>query len=258
MLDQGEVKRRLAVAVMVLSVFAVAVMLWVEPVPQDVAYHAFADQRPWLGIRHGLNVLSNVPFLLAGLWALYRLRRVREPLRAAYAVFAVAVTCVALGSSYYHLNPNHETLIWDRLPMTVAFMSLFALLLGDRLSERSSRLLLWPLVMVGVASVLYWGWTESLGRGDLRPYALVQYLPLLLIPVLVLVQPRGYISNRAIGGALAAYLVSKYFELSDTAVFDRLVWVSGHSLKHLLAAVAVCSIAGGASHASDDKPTIVE
>ena len=47
-----------------LTVTAVAawVVLRMEPVPQDPAYHQFADARPWLGIPNFQNVASNLPW----------------------------------------------------------------------------------------------------------------------------------------------------------------------------------------------------
>jgi hypothetical protein len=217
---------------------AVIAAAWVPPVPQDAAYHAFADQRRLLGIPNFWNVVSNLPFLLVGGWGLWQLaQRPRDARRPAAVVFCIGVMLVAAGSAWYHLAPTTPALAWDRLPMTVAFMALFAMVVEDRVSARVGRALLWPLVALGVASVLYWRWTEQSGAGDLRPYALVQFLPMLLLP-LVLILYRGH-GAAGLWVALAAYAAAKLAEQFDAAILATSGWLSGHSLKHLLAAVAV-------------------
>ena len=40
---------------------------------------------------------------------------------------------VAIGSSYYHWKPSNSRLVWDRLPMTVGFMSLVAVVISETL-----------------------------------------------------------------------------------------------------------------------------
>ena len=56
------------------------------------------------------------------------------------------------------------------------------------MSEQGGRVILWPLVLAGVASVGYWYWSEIQGQGDLRAYGVAQFLPMLLILVL---RPQG-------------------------------------------------------------------
>ena len=173
-------------------------MLARAPFAQDPAYHGFADQRPWLGLPHCLNVISNLPFLVVGTLGLQRLRKCRQPYSTdpicltPYGVFFIGIGLTALGSTYYHLEPTNERLLWDRLPMAVAFMALFAALIGERISVSVGSRLLWPLVALGLASVVYWHWTEQHGRGDLRFYYLVQFYPMLAIPLLLLLFPPQY------------------------------------------------------------------
>jgi hypothetical protein len=76
-----------------------------EPIAQDPAYHRFADTRGWLGIPNFANVVSNLPFLVAGLVGATRLASGRPSgalarLRPAYLVFFVGAALVAIGSSY--------------------------------------------------------------------------------------------------------------------------------------------------------------
>src|SRR5271169_2658193 len=126
---------------------------------------------------------------------------------------------VAVGSACYHLCPNNQTLVWDRLPMTVAFMSLLALVIGDRIGARAGRWLLRPLVVLGAGSVLWWRFTEAAGRGDLRLYALVQFLPMLAIPVMLLLFPARYTGTADFGWTLGWYALAKVFELLDRQIF---------------------------------------
>jgi len=150
----------------------------------------------------------------------------------------MAVVLVGLGSSYYHWDPTTDRLVWDRLPMTIAFMALFAMILTDRLQVKIFWL--WPLVIAGLASVTYWWWTEQLGRGDLRPYVVVQYVPLVLMPFLLMM--KGNLKTRWLWGSFLGYALAKYAEWYDLAIFE-LVGVSGHTLKHLVSAMAVAFVA---------------
>ncbi len=147
-------------------------------IPQRPEYHAFADQRTVLGIQNGLNVLSNLPFLLvgiAGIGVVLLAGARRSALRAAgilwpYAALFLGTALTAFGSGHYHLNPNNQSLVWDRLPMAIGFMGLLGAVIGERVGPRPAQVLFGPLVLAGVASVFYWRQTELLGRGDLRPY----------------------------------------------------------------------------------------
>lgn len=229
---------RLILALLALA--AVVAVLLAGRIPQDPGYHGFADARTLLGIPNFFNCCSNLPFLLAGIYGLWRAPRLSQPrTRAGYWVLCLGVLLVAAGSSYYHYAPSNAALVWDRLPMTVAFMALFSLLLDERVFPASPPRTLWPLLAAGVASVAYWYWTEAQGAGDLRAYALVQFLPMLLIPaILALFQPR-YLRGTHLVAALGLYVLAKLFEHFDAAVYAALGEVSGHTVKHLLSGVAV-------------------
>jgi hypothetical protein len=157
-------------------------------------------------------------------------------------VYCGAVTLIALGSAWYHLAPSNASLVWDRLPITVAFMSLFSALLADRISWLLGRALLWPLVVAGIASIAWWIRGEALGRGDLRAYGLVQFLPMLLVPMILALWREGSVAARPLWIAFGAYALAKLAEHFDDAIFAA-AGFSGHSLKHLLAAVAAFQIA---------------
>jgi hypothetical protein len=142
-----------------LAAVAVGVLFLLPPIPQDLRYHEFAGQRTVWGVPNFWNVVSNLAFLLVALWGLGALRSpaafVERWERAAYCILLAGLALVAAGSTYYHLQPDHGTLFWDRLPMTVVFMSLLAITIGERISAHAGRLLLLPLVALGVASVVY-------------------------------------------------------------------------------------------------------
>lgn len=212
-----------------------------DPIPQDLDYHVFADTRPLLGIANFWNVFSNLPFIVVGIWGLavvpHRMNRPPE-LRAAYLLFYFGILMTAFGSAYYHYAPSNNSLVLDRLPMTIGFAGMLAVILGELISVRLARRVLWPFLVIGVGSVLYWAWTESHGAGDLRPYAIVQFLPMLLIVVLLIANRRHNPMVPAFWFMLLFYVLAKAVEFFDAAIFDLGAVISGHSLKHLFAAIA--------------------
>ncbi len=220
--------------------FAIATM---PPIAQPLAYHRFADARTLLGLPNFWNVLSNLPFLLVGLaglrWLLGHPGASERVLRPAWLLLFAGVALVGLGSAWYHLAPSNGALVWDRLPMTLAFMALFSVVIGEHISLRLGRQALWPLLVAGVASVLYWRASD-----DLRPYALVQFLPVLLIPLILGLYPR-----RGSGGiwlALACYVLAKLLEHFDASLLTALGGgISGHSLKHVAAALGMYALLRG-------------
>jgi hypothetical protein len=231
---------RLLLQSLVSAVSAIAVIgaFLLDPIPQDPAYHSFADETQLLGVPNIWNVATNLPFLFIGLLGLARAQSLSDAtLGLHYRVFCTGVALVALGSAYYHYDPSTPALVWDRLPMTVAFMALFAAVLTDRVSPPLGRALLWPLVTLGVASIAWWVRTELAGDGDLRPYALVQFLPMLLLPLILLLSKGGSLDTAFLWMSLAVYGAAKLAEHFDLPILDATGVVSGHSLKHLLAAL---------------------
>jgi hypothetical protein len=221
------------------SVLAVVAAVLVQPIAQDPAYHRFIDTRTIAGLPHFWDVASNLGFLIVGAYGLSRLPQLPSlVLGYAYIVFCLAVIGVAFGSSYYHYAPSTPRLLWDRLPMSVAFMALFFAILVDRAPWKGVGKLFWPLMAAGVGSVVYWGWTESAGRGDLRPYALVQFLPLVLMPLMLLLYSGSRRSEPLLWSTFGAYLLAKVAEYFDTPLYQAF-GLSGHTIKHLLSAVAV-------------------
>ncbi len=241
------------------AILAVGAMFFFGPIPQDPAYHAFADTRTIAGVDNFWNVLSNFPFLLAGLYGLSRIPRLAvQETRPAYAALCLGVVLVSLGSAFYHLTPSTPSLVWDRLPMTIAFMALFSLLLDERDVLGTTRSTLWPLLTIGLLSAAYWYWTESRGAGDLRPYALVQFLPIILMPAVLLLFRGRYLNTKLLVLSLTFYGIAKALEELDLQVFQVTGVLSGHTIKHLAASLAVlctiCAVPTKLSANSSFKP----
>lgn len=228
------------------SLVAIIGVFLLDPIPQDLAYHNFADRRAFAGIPNLCDVLSNLPLLLVGFMGFlslfnWRLQLDME-LLTVVAVFFLGVVLTSAGSAYYHLQPDNATLVWDRLPMALAFMGLVALVCGERVHLDFGRKALWPLLVIGLGSVLWWQHTEQIGQGDLRFYGLVQFLPMLVLPLVLLLYPSRWsrgLDYWVVGGW---YLLSKLLEFFDQALFDLTGQISGHTLKHLAAAMAAWSL----------------
>ena len=235
------------VIVAAITLIAAGAVFLIPRIAQDPAYHNFADRRTMLSIPHFLNVISNLPFAFVGALGLWFLLRKREGAALSfidpreqwpYAVFFLGVALTSVGSSYYHLAPDNERLVWDRLPMTLGFMSVFAAVISERVALALGRRLLIPLLGLGLVSVLYWQMSERAGAGDLRLYGMVQFYPLIMIPLMLAMFPPRYTRGADIIGALVLYGGAKLLELADAMIFSAGQIVSGHALKHVAAAAA--------------------
>jgi hypothetical protein len=207
---------------------SLAALLLLPPILQDQGYHQFADLRVLFGIPNVWNVISNLPFIVIGAVGLTRCRD-----DAATVIIFFGILLTGIGSSYYHWSPNDDTLFWDRLPMALAFMAILATAVAERLSAKAGSILLWPLLAIGVFSLLVWRWS-----GDLRLYGWVQFFPLLALPLMLLLLPPKYTGALHWIAAAAVYALAKVLEHFDDAIYSIGHFVSGHTLKHLVAATA--------------------
>jgi hypothetical protein len=187
----GDNRLKIIVTIIAVSIIAVFSM---DPIAQDPAYHDFADRRSMLNIPHFYNVLSSLPFVIIGIMGMRLVGSGRATgglpeLQTIYMSFFIGVFLTGFGSSYYHYHPDNQTLLWDRLPMTIAFMALFSAIVGETISSQIALKLFIPLLASGIASVAYWQ-------------------------------------------------VSKLMELFDTRIYSALGLISGHTIKHLFAALA--------------------
>lgn len=236
------------VGILAALVLIVAGGAWlVPPIGEFPGWMAFADHRGFGVVPHFGDVVSNVGFLVVGLWGLGFVlgpddgRRWSRPAeRLPWAVFFLGALLVALASARFHWTPGSATLFWDRLAMAVCFMALTAGVVADRVDLRAGLVALPLLLALGLAGVLHWNVTAVAGQPDLRFYGLVQYFPSVLVVMLVWLFPGRLTDGRYVAGMLGWYALAKVFELSDGAVFAGLgQTVSGHTLKHLAAAVAI-------------------
>jgi nicotinamide riboside transporter PnuC len=247
------ISRKTGLIVLFVVTLAVVVVDFLLPrIPQPQAYHDFADHRSFLGIPNFGDVVSNLPFAVVGLWGLlfwvrsFKARTKAEPDRIhfldtrerwPYLIVFVGILLTAFGSSYYHLDPSNARLVWDRLPMTIAFMSMVAAIIAERINLRAGLWLLPILVIIGMASVFQWYMSELRGAGDLRFYATVQAYSLLFLLIALLLPPR-YTRSSDLAIVAGFYALAKVLETLDKPIFSLGNVVSGHTLKHLAAAAA--------------------
>jgi hypothetical protein len=240
------ISRRSGIAVFfIVTVVVVLAAALARRVPQPPSYHQFADQRAWLGIPNFANVTSNFPFAVVGIWGFcfvwsargsrqFQDKRERWP----YALAFFGLFLTAFGSSYYHLAPDNARLVRDRLPMTLVFMPLVAAMIVERISVKAGLWLLPVLTAIGAASVWQWYVSELHGQGDLRIYAAVQVYGLVIFLVALLLPPRYTRSTDSLW-VVGFYALAKVLETWDRQMFALTGRsVSGHTLKHLAAAMA--------------------
>jgi hypothetical protein len=223
------------------------VCVFLPRIPQPQSYHLFADSRSLLGIPNFGNVVSNLPFAVIGILGIAFLLRAGSDSscghfldsseRWPYMIAFVGMLLTAFGSSYYHLAPNNARLVWDRLPMTIVFMSMVAAMISERVQIRLGLILLPPLLIIGIASVLQWYESELHGVGDLRFYAAVQAYSALVLLIVLLFPPR-YSRGYDLAIIVGFYVLAKALEMLDKPIFSAGRLVSGHTLKHLAAATA--------------------
>ena len=228
--------------IVALTVVAVVAALLLPAMRQPLEYHDFADHRHAYGVDNFLDVVSNAGFLVFGLMGLLiigngRACFERPAERWPYVTFFIGMLLTALGSGYYHLAPDNETLFWDRLPMTIAFMGLVASQIVDRISLRAGLLLLPPALLIGAASVIYWLITERMGIGNVMPYGILQAYSVLVLLLLAILNPSRYTRGNDIYWVFAWYVLAKVLETFDGEVLALNHMVSGHSLKHVAAAL---------------------
>lgn len=220
-------------ALLVLSFVGMFIYFFSQPViTQPQQYHHFADVRSFMGIPNAMDVLTNIFFLIVGLVGVLKV-----PSRS-WSWFFISIALVAPGSAYYHWGPNNDTLVWDRLPMSTGFMALYVVLLSEHISEKFGKIL-FPALLLGVVSVFVWVITS-----DLRFYFWIQFSSFISIPIILFLFPSKYTHKSGYFVALGFYALAKVTEVKDREIFEmtnRLI--SGHSMKHILAAVGLMCLA---------------
>ncbi len=254
------VPARLSTGMRIGIIAAVAVAMTVVPfflehLPQNPAYHCFADNREILGIPHFGDVASNLAFLLVGIAGLIfvfgskgRILLKAPGERLPYVVFFATLVVVMFGSSYYHWAPSNGPLFWDRLPITIGFMALLAAFIADRIDLKWGVRALPVLMILGAAVTYQWllsegtgplGYDEK-GQGNLWFYIFLQAMAVVSIVLMCWLFPARNTNMWYVWMMLLFYGIGKVLEISavDVVVYEELRWVSGHTLKHLVSAVA--------------------
>jgi hypothetical protein len=218
------------------------------PLAQNPDYHRFADHRTQLGIANAWNSLSNLPILLAGGWGLVLLRKhwhngetfIDPRERYPFLLVFLGAVLTGLGSFWYHLSPDDARLVWDRLPLALAFAAFISLAVADRAGADSVVFILTCLTGLGIGSVLLWREGALVGQGDLRPYVLLQIAALTAVPWCAWLFPPRYTGARHLWLTVFGYATAKICEWADVTVFAATAGgVSGHTLKHLAGAWAI-------------------
>lgn len=232
--------RERALAGAVLALLLLAALL--PGVAQFANYHAFADQRTWLGIPRALDVLTNLPFALVGFVGLWRLRasqradflqRWPQVSRCLAALFFVGLVATAWGSAYYHWAPDDAGLVIDRACMTLSFAGLLGLAASERVSGRAGGTLAVVALIGGALSLVVWA-----HKGNLTPWSVFQGGGMLLVLGLLAVKPVGAPLHMQWLAVVLIYALAKVAEGLDAPLFELSGVLSGHSLKHLVASLA--------------------
>src|SRR5262245_25679418 len=244
-IESNETRVRRQVWLVIAAVVALYGLLRLSfgPIPQDLSFHLLADTRTFLGVipRAG-DVLTNLAILAAGLFGLSVRNRmtVAPEERTALNVLIAATILTAFGSTYYHWAPANPTLVWDRLPLAIVLVSVVVLVAADRLHPLFARHGIWPLAALAVVSVIVWGVSEAMGRGDLLLYLIVRVGAGVTIALLLVLRRPRYTGTKWIVLAVLCELVMATLERLDHEIF-RLTgsWVSGHNLKHVMVGIAL-------------------
>ena len=231
--QQGKASKYGYITLAMLAIALVVLIIKISPINQDQNYHQFSDQSAFLNIPNFGNVISNVPFIVIGIFGLTKVSKQHVSGRQ-YSIFFVGIALVSIGSGYYHWEPNNETLVWDRLPMTLGFMGLFAAVIGEFINKKAGVFLLVPMVVLGLISVWIWVRTDNLGL-----YSLVQFYPMLAIPAILIFFPSSTASTKGMWTMLVLYGIAKVMELFDPQIHEFLSVLSGHTLKHLFADLGI-------------------
>ncbi|MGK6309696.1 hypothetical protein [Variovorax sp. DT-64] len=223
--------------------------------PPELGGAPFADRRAWHGLPNAMDVLSNLPFAAVGIWGLLQLRRLDRAREAAPDAMAApsagpdnALDCArmffagliltAAGSAFYHLDPEPLRLAADRAGMAAAFAGIVGVAVCDRVSSRAGRPAAWLTLAGGWLAV-----AASLETGNVLPWGLVQFGGMAVLLTLAFAKPIGSGIGFKPAWVIFLYGLAKLFELWDHAIFEAThELVSGHTLKHLAAALAALPV----------------
>jgi hypothetical protein len=231
--------------IIAVSIVALAALMLAPRVPLGPHYHDFADRRTVFAIPNGQDVLSNIPFVVVGVWGFVwllgepsKLTFVDQRERVPYQLFFIGTALTGIGSFWYHLAPSNYRLPWDLVPMTCAFMSIVVAMFMERVSVRIGLLALLPLILLGAASVAFWYFSETRGHGEYKFYLFVQFFSPVVCALIIGLFPPRYSGMRYLVLGFCLFVVAKICESFDQQIYSSTRFVSGHALKHVIAGVA--------------------
>ena len=228
-------------------------------VNQPGEYHRFADQRLLWQVPRAMDVLSNLAFAvvaIVGGTALWRARAALSDMqRAMAALFFAGLLLCAAGSGWYHLAPDEVGLAVDRCAMAVAFAGLLGLAAASRVSERAGAWLGLSVLVLGPFAA-----SLAFATGNVLPWAVLQFGGMAAVAALALRPARAGTWPIPLAAVIAAYAIAKLFEVNDDTVFSLSgQWVSGHTVKHVMAALAAIPVIfalGGAAESRQNAPGV--
>lgn len=223
-----------------LALVCVIALLMIKPIHQDQNYHAFADQRKMWDIPNFLNVVTNLPFAFVGLIGLQGIRNIKEQeLKHIFLTLFIGFLLLTGGSAYYHWFPQNNTLVYDRIPIVIILMSFFAFIIYTCINNRTGYTVFFILNIIGVTSVIYWAISEGMDNGDLRWYGMVQFFPVITIPLILILYRSSIQFRKEIFFIFFFFGLAKLCEKFDKEIYHLLSNnISGHSLKHLFMVIA--------------------
>ncbi len=207
--------------------------------------HHFVDGRIWLGIPNAADVLSNLSFVIFGVWGLWlqaNTHKASQPYvgreNFVLTLFFIGLIFTAVGSMLYHLAPSDVTLLWDRAGMAFAFAGMLGVAASERVSAKSGIWLALTGLLAGALALLVWSKTT-----DVLPWMTLQFGSMALILILAITRKHAKSLGVSLYTVVAWYALAKVFESNDQAIFEATGhWVSGHTLKHLVASLAALPI----------------
>jgi len=228
------------ICLLIFTVLTILITFLAPIIPQSTAYHHFVDTRMFFGVPNFFGVSSNIFFIIVGSLGLKQIYLSKPLERWPYFILFISVIFVSFGSSYYHLDPNNQTLFWDRLPIIIVAMAYFSAIFMERVNPKLGLYLLLPMMILGAGCVMQWEHSELIGLGDLRFYVWSQFYPIAMILLMLLLYPPKYTGGYYIFASLGWYAIAKICEIFDHGIYELTHQIiSGHTLKHIIAAIGL-------------------